>query len=380
MYDTSTFQNELIMISFGVDTMEKVMNLQLLLLVLILALILLIVGYLILNEINFRHKKSKEKKIYTSPNGHQVNELKSNIDKFLKIVANLKEDLINLPFYKDKADDFDKLEKKFDNLIIENKSLSEQKTKLESEIKHCQQQLQEKNNEVSEKQNEIKKIKKSNDEFVEKAKKAEILKGYAEKVVNYLDFCEGIIRNSNEKIFNTDIETTKILSALLQQALQKTIEIAKWKQICSDIKEKGIAIQNKDLISCFESNQETVQLIAFKKLCVSKLKIYTNALLILCEACSNLSQYSDNATVTILENEYKNIIREIKIKAKEIGILEIPEVKLFSSLGGCIAIDGTISFPYSVVKNLRKDHIIEIIEFGMKTEFEELTKTTVLIS
>ena len=155
--------------------------------------------------------------------------------------------------------------------------------------------------------------------------------------------------------------------------------MAKWKQICSDIKEKGIAIQNKDLKNCFQSDNDTERLNAFKTLCISKMKPFTNAVLILCEANSNLAKFVENTDVSSIENEFRNKITEIKSKAKSIGITGITEVKLFTPLGNNTAIEGKISLPYSSVTNLNKDIIIEIVEFGMKTEFEELTKTKVFI-
>jgi len=379
MVNIDTLQNTVNMLSNRVDTIENATNIHLFLLIAILALMIITVGYFIVSELLRRRIISVEKRNHHHNHYSVGVDQKSDIEKLLKILPNLPKELEKLQSYKSKADDFDRLEKNFEKVKNEKQTLSEQKANLENEKSAFQQKLQAKDNVVSDKLKEIEEHNKFNKELLEKVQKAEILKDYAGKVFDYIDFCENILKSANKKIYKTDVETEKIMLILLQQALQKTTEMAKWKQICSDIKEKGIAIQNKDLKNCFQSDKEAERLNAFKTLCISKMKPFTNAVLILCEANGNLSKFLESTDVSIIENEFNNKIREIKSKAKEIGITEIVEVKLFTHLGNNEAIDGTILFPYSVVKNLNKDVIIEIVEFGMKTEFEELTKTKVLI-
>jgi len=379
MVNIDTLQNTVNMLSNRVDTIENATNIHLFLLIAILALMIITVGYFIVSELLRRRIISVEKRNHHHNHYSVGVDQKSDIEKLLKILPNLPKELEKLQSYKSKADDFDRLEKNFEKVKNEKQTLSEQKANLENEKSAFQQKLQAKDKVVSDKLKEIEEHNKSNKELLEKVQKAEILKDYAGKVFDYIDFCENILKSANKKIYKTDVETEKIMLILLQQALQKTTEMAKWKQICNDIKEKGIAIQNKDLKNCFQSDKEAERLNAFKTLCISKMKPFTNAVLILCEANGNLSKFLESTDVSIIENEFNNKIREIKSKAKEIGITEIVEVKLFTHLGNNEAIDGTILFPYSVVKNLNKDVIIEIVEFGMKTEFEELTKTKVLI-
>lgn len=377
MVKTDTLQNAVNMISNRMDTMENATNINLILLIAILVLMIITVCYFVVGEILHLNKISAEKKKHH--NNSTGVEAKSAIEKFLKILPNLPKELGQLQFYKSKADDYEKLEKNLEKVKIEKQALSEQKEKLEKGKIDYQQNLLAKDKEVSDKLKEIEDHNKSNKELLEKVKKADILKDFAGNVSDYLGFCENIQNIANENINKTDVETAKILSVLLRHSLQKTTEMAKWKHICSDIKENGIAIQNKDLKNCFQSDKEAVRLNAFKALCISKMKPFTNAVLILCEANSNLSKFVENTDVSSIENEFKNKITEIKSKAKEIGITEIDEVKLFTHLGKNKAIHGQTSFPYSAVLNLNKDDITEIIEFGMKTEFEEQTKTKVLI-
>ncbi len=377
MVKTDTLQNAVNMISNRMDTMENATNIHLILLIAILVLMIITVCYFVVGEILHLNKISAEKKKHH--NNSTGVEAKSAIEKFLKILPNLPKELGQLQIYKSKADDYEKLEKNLEKVRIEKQALSEQKEKLEKGKIDYQQNLLAKDKEVSDKLKEIEDHNKSNKELLEKVKKADILKDFAGNVSDYLDFCENILKIANENISKTDVETAKIMAVLLQQAFQKTTEMAKWKQICSDIKEKGIAIQNKDLKNCFQSDNDTERLNAFKTLCISKMKPFTNAVLILCEANSNLAKFVENTDVSSIENEFRNKITEIKSKAKSIGITGITEVKLFTPLGNNTAIEGKISLPYSSVTNLNKDIIIEIVEFGMKTEFEELTKTKVFI-
>lgn len=379
MVNTDSLQNAADILANRVDTIENAINIQVVLLIAILALMVISIGYFVVSKLLHWIKiplvKNKNPK-----NDSQKGEPKSDIEKFIKILPNFSKELEKLQSYKSKADDFDNLEKNFKNMKEEKQQLSDQKAILEKEKLKFQQNLESKDKEVAEKLKEIEENNKANKELLGKIERADILKDYAAKVTDYLDFIESILKSTNEIINKTDLEIAKIMSVLLQQAFQKTTGIAKWKQICSDLIEIGIATQNKDLKNCFQSDKEAERLNAFKKLYISKMKPFTNAVLILCEANSNLSKFLESTDVSSIENEFKNKITEIKSRAKEIGITEIVQVKLFTHLGNKEAIDGTITFPYSSVKNLNKDDITEIVEFGMKTEFEEQTKTKVLIN
>lgn len=367
------------MLSSGTDTIENDINIQIVLLIAILVLLLISVGYFVVNKllhwIKIRKGKNQQPK-----NINPKVEPKSDIEKFLKILPNVSKELEKLQSYKSKADDFDELKNNFGKLEKQNETILKEKSELQTQLSDKKTELANQKTEflqkIQTKENEIN----ANKALLEKVRKAEILKDYAVKVADYIDFIDIILKSTNEIINKSDQETAKIMSVLLQEAFQKTTGMAKWKQICSDIIEIGIATQNKDLKNCFQSDKEAERLNAFKKLCISKMKPLTNTVLILCEANSNLSKFLENANVSSIENEFKNKITDIKSRAKEIGITEIVQVKLFTHLGNKEAIDGTISFPYSSVKNLNKDDITEIVEFGMKTEFEEQTKTKVLIN
>jgi len=309
---------------------------------------------------------------------------KNNIDRLLKILPNESKELKTLQSYKEKAEDYDRLEENLERLRAKNEEYKEKNSTLLEDKKGLETKLTNKDKEVADKLKEIEEQNKAKKEILEKVKKAEILKEYAGKVVDYLDFCGNILNTANEKISKADVEIAKIMSIFLQQALSKIAEMAKWQYICKDINENAIAILNKDLKNCFQSDKETEQFNAFKKLCISKIKSFTNAILILCEAYSKLSKFVENVeSVSSFENEFKNKIAEIKNSTKDVGIIEIAEAEIFTNISNNKGIEttyGNISFPYSTVKNLNSGDIAEIIEFGMKTEFEDMTKTKVLIN
>ncbi len=379
MNETDTLQHTINTFSYRIDRIENLTNIHLVFLVVILALLVILTGYFVMSKLLPFIKTREEKK---TPENKKTKggEPQSEVDKFVKILPSLLKEIETLQSYKSKSGDYDNLEKNLKNTIKENEELSGQKLDLLNENKSLQQKIQSKEKEVKEKINEIEEQYKSRKELLENVKKAEPLRDYAGKVFDYLCFCDSILKSTSEKINKTDADVSTVISTLLQQALLKTTEMAKWKHICSDINEKGIAIQNKDLKNCFLFSTDAENLDAFKKLCISKIKPFTSALMILCEANSNLSRFFGNKNLSNIESEYKNKITEIKSKAKEVGITEIAEVKLFTRLSNSNAINGVILFPYSTVKNLNKDDIAEIIEFGMKTEFEDLTKTKVLIN
>ncbi|MDR2971949.1 MAG: hypothetical protein LBU83_08485 [Bacteroidales bacterium] len=321
----------------------------------------------------------------------------------IKIIHKPHEASKKMQEYKEKFENYKRLLKDFEEtkhdkgmvekekkLLLEKynaiqRQLSEKETIHQRQItnigKETEEKIKKKDQQFADKLKEIEEQNKANAVILEKVRKADILKEYAGKVVSYIDFGENIMKIANKKTDNADIEIAKIMSVLLQQTLLKTVDIEKWKQICNDIIDTDIVIQNKDLKNCFQSNNEIEQLNAFKKQSISKLKIFTNSILILCESYRNLSKFIENVDVVNIESEFRNMIAEINNNAKEIGITEISEVRIFTSIDSNNAgsVDGRPSLPYSIVKNLKQDDIVEIISYGMKTEFEDMTKTKVLI-
>lgn len=304
-------------------------------------------------------------------------------DKLFEILPYLPDELQNLLAYKEKADDYDRLETDFEktrkHLETKNSTLLDEKTRLEKELAKEKKETSEKLR-ISEEKNI------AYDKLVNKVRKTEHLKEYAGKVSDYLNFIENIINTANNQCIefsNKNEEITKIMSVLLQQTLLKTETIAKWKQICRDIQESDIVVLNNTLKNCFQSNMESEQLKELKTKCISELKTYTNAILILCETYSNLSKFIEISEVLNIENDFKNIFAKTISNAKNIGIIEIEKVNIFTNIDNNKSAEtdtGQILFPYSTVKNLNKDDIAQIISFGMKSESgDSILKTKVLI-
>jgi hypothetical protein len=380
MAKIDTLQIAVDTLSNRIDTIESATSIHFVLLLAILGLLILAIGYYMFKELHHRCKSFSKKNKSIS----QHNEQKSSVERLINILPNLQKELDELRGYKEKAEKHDELENKYDELKKTNGTLekdnSDLKTELEqkeTEIATFPQKLQAKDDEVKNKLAEITEQNKANKDVLEKVKKTDLLKDYATKAFEYLVFAENVLQNTDKqckKIGNA------VMYALLQQAFSVTSELAKWKQICTDIK-IGIAVQNQDLKNCFQYEKPDEQLKAFKTLFISQLKPITNALLILCEANCNLSKFGINEKS--IENEFINRIESIKSNAKKIGIVEIADVKLFTKIDdnkGAEADSGQISFPYSTVENLNKDDIAEITQFGMQTEFDDsISKTKVLI-
>jgi hypothetical protein len=376
MTNSGTLQN----VYTIMETIEKSVNIHLILLIAILALLVIVIGHFVISKLLCRIKgKGKGGDKNNSAGVEPTKQL-------LKLIPNLQKEITELHGFKEKAKNYDNLKKNYENVKKDNETLSQQKSKLETEKSDLQEKLNAKETEVAEKLKEIEEQNKANGELLSKVKNADNLKDYAGKVVNYLGYFESILKNVSDTVATptqTDTEIAKIMSVLFRQALQKTTEMSKWKQICKDIQENCIAIQNKELKNCFQSDKAEETLKAFKKMCISNLKSFTNAILILCKAYSNLSKFLENTDVSSIECEFKQRIEAIKSKAKEIGITEIADTELFINLDknkNTESEDEQVSYPYSAVKNLKKDDIVEIIQFGMKTEFENMTKTRLLIN
>jgi len=313
------------------------------------------------------------------------------------IIRNPNRNSKKLQEYKAKIENCNKLLKDFEKakndkkLLIERnnaiqKQLSEKDAIHQKQInyinKESEEKIKKKEQQFADKLKEIEEQNKANAIILDKVRKVDILKDYARKVVDYVALCENILESANKKIDKVDVETAKIMSILLQQAAGKASEIANWKQICEDIVSIGVTVLNNDIKNCFQSNNETEQLNAFKKQSISRLRIITNNILILCEAYSNLSKFVDDTDAANIEDDFRNKFVEIKNSAKEVGIIEIAEVSIFTCIDSNSNVEsenGHPSLPYSIVKNLKQDDIVEIISFGMKTEFDNMTKTKVLI-
>jgi hypothetical protein len=360
-------------------------NIEVILLAVIIMLLLikpLTSGIKWLKNRSVRSKKPSDKK-----ESNNINKF-SEVEQFLNILPKLGEEIKALQEYKEKAGNYDQLKINYEVIETEKQTLTTEKSDLETQLVAIQQELEAKNTEVANKLQEIETQNTANKELLEKVKKVEYLKDYAGKVYSYIAFIETIIDNANDQCMDfdkKDVETAKIMSALLQQALLATSEMAKWKLICEDIKTNGVVVLNNVIKNCFQPDDETERLNAFKKKCISELKTYTNAVLILCESYGNLSKFVANAEVSSLENDFKQKQTRIINKAKETGIKEIAEVNMFTNIDidinkGAKAGSGEVTFPYLVVKDLNKDDIQQIIEFGMKTEFEDVTETKVLMN
>jgi len=357
-------------------------NIELILLivviVLLIALLLILINPVIVSKIF--HRKT------TTSHPNSGGKQKSIIDKLFEILPVLPKELEKLRGYEEKANDYDKLEKEFEAIKKQKEQLETNNTTLSDEKTRLVKDLENKNKDVSEKLNEIEEKNKIINELLSKIRKAEHLKEYAGKVSEYLYFVEDILNTANNRCIETrknNEESAKIMSILLQQTLVKTKTMEKWKQLCEDIQEKNIVVLNNALKNCFQSDNEAEQVKAFKAKCIIELQIYTNATLILCETYRNLSKLTkNNNNVSTLENEFNGIFASIKNKVKDIGIMEIADVKIFTNIDknkGTEASYGQITFPYSTIENLQKDDIAQIISFGMKTEFDDMTKTKVLI-
>ena len=345
-------------------------------------LLTVIIVLLLIEPINKLYRRNKYTNTDKTVNIKLVKQ-KNTMDKLLEILPALPDELQYLLNYKQKAEDYDLLKMNFErttNLLeTKNKTLSNEKTKLEKDFANERKETSGKFR-IIEEQNT------ANQELLTKIRKAEHFKEFAGKVSDYLKFINITVKKAYNQCLEFSIrdeKTGKIMFILLHQTLTKIEAMPILKQICDDIQENGIVIMKDALKNCFQSDKDAEQIIAFKTKCINELKEYTNAILIFCESYGNLSGFVENSDVSSLEKEYKNMISEIKGKAKNCGIMEIEEIHIFTNIDkneGAEAISEQISLPYTLVKSLNKDDIVQIISYGMKSEYgDKILKTKVLI-
>jgi len=261
-------------------------------------------------------------------------------------------------------------------------NIENNETVLETQLEDFQQRLQAIENKLSEngqktKSNQTQTT--NNDKhLIDKVKNVDFLKEYAENVCKYLETLDNIFKTAYKRYQELQQyeKTINAVGCLLQNACMTVLDLGKWMKLADEIKTYGIVINNQDIKNCFQSNNNYDRIKQFKILFSTPLKKYTNNLLILCEAMRNLSKFNNGeVAVGNIEKEFETQFNIIIKEAKNVGILEIDVAKLFTNItlnnNNIESINGNVSLPYLKVNDLKTEEIVEIVEFGMKTEFEK---------
>jgi hypothetical protein len=286
------------------------------------------------------------------------------------------------------SNELNKLNREISDLRNEKNKVENEKQNLANFINQLQidkanaeTNLQNANNEKTKVQSEL-------NHLQERVVALDFLKGYAESVFNYLEYCQKVSAdayNFFQKVSQQNPKQAYAAGHLLMkfQANINSLPIGNWIQIAQDIKDTG-ATTNRQLTRSFSQIQGNAERQKeFQRLLFSKVLVkYSSNILILAEAFKNISKFQG---ATDFANEAQNTFgkhtTEIVNKAKSTE-LEMKHVSLFENweryMGQVEDSGSERSLAYKDVEGLTKGSIAEIISIGVKT-FDEDTKTMIII-
>lgn len=204
------------------------------------------------------------------------------------------------------------------------------------------------------------------------------LEPFAKATYDYYNFCQtGYIKALEyfQKLNHSDSELVSIVSQLLvkfnSNIPNKTNH---WVGVINEIKDSK-ATANIDLIRSLKqipNNEEKSK--EFKRILLKEVfEKYSSSIFILTEEFSNLSKFTNGSTSAVKDFEqfFTRFKSELHSKSKTIG-LDLNYVPLFEHYEKYAAFtklaNQTCSLPYKNIKNITKDSVLEIINYGFGNE------------
>lgn len=204
------------------------------------------------------------------------------------------------------------------------------------------------------------------------------LEPFARATYDYYNFCQtGYIKALEyfQKLNHSDSELVSIVSQLLvkfnSNIPNKTNH---WVGVINEIKDSK-ATANIDLIRSLKqipNNEEKSK--EFKRILLKEVfEKYSSSIFILTEEFSNLSKFTNGSTSAVKDFEqfFTRFKSELHSKSKTIG-LDLNYVPLFEHYEKYAAFtklaNQTCSLPYKNIKNITKDSVLEIINYGFGNE------------
>jgi hypothetical protein len=275
----------------------------------------------------------------------------------------------------DLKNDKNKLESEKRNLDSTINQLRSEKDNSERSIDSIREEKNQKNSELNKLQDKVITV--------------DFLTAYSDGVLAYLKLCNEVSSDAFDyfnRISQQNLHDAFAAGHLLMtfQNSVNAIPVGNWMQIAQDIKDTG-ATTNKKLIRSFSQIQnEEERKREFQRLLFSEVLVkYSSSILILAEAFRNLGRFqASSELVNDAQNTFSKHVLELVSKVKATG-LENKYVALFKNfedfLGQAELVDREKSFAYKGITGLEKGAIVEIVSYGVKTNFEE-TKTLIILA
>ena len=267
---------------------------------------------------------------------------------------------------------------KIENLQKEIESYNGKITLLHKDIEQGNQKINELNSELTQVHKKKQEIEGEYLKYSEKVIFVDYLEPYAKATYDYYNFCQsGYLKalEYSQKLNHSDSELVSIVSQLLvkfnSNIPNKTNH---WVGVINEIKDSK-ATANIDLIRSLKqipNNEEKNK--EFKRIVLKEVfEKYSSSIFILTEEFSNLSKFTNDSTSAVKDFEqfFTRFKSELHSKSKTIG-LDLNYVPLFEHYEKYAAFtklaNQTCSLPYKNIKNITKDSVLEIINYGFGNE------------
>lgn len=267
---------------------------------------------------------------------------------------------------------------KIENLQKDIESFKGKITLLNKDIEQGNQKINELNSELTQVHKKKQEIEGEYLKYSEKVIFVDYLEPYAKATYDYYNFCQtGYIKALEyfQKLNHSDSELVSIVSQLLVKFYSNIpSKTNHWVGVINEIKDSK-ATANVDLIRSLKqipNNEEKSK--EFKRILLKEVfEKYSSSIYILTEEFSNLSKFTNDSTSAVKDFEqfFTSFKSELHSKSKTIG-LDLNYVPLFEHYEKYAAFtklaNQTCSLPYKNIKNITKDSVLEIINYGFGNE------------
>lgn len=267
---------------------------------------------------------------------------------------------------------------KIENLQKDIESFKGKITLLNKDIEQGNQKINELNSELTQVHKKKQEIEGEYLKYSEKVIFVDYLEPYAKATYDYYNFCQtGYIKALEyfQKLNHSDSELVSIVSQLLVKFYSNIpSKTNHWVGVINEIKDSK-ATANIDLIRSLKqipNNEEKSK--EFKRILLKEVfEKYSSSIYILTEEFSNLSKFTNDSTSAVKDFEqfFTSFKSELHSKSKTIG-LDLNYVPLFEHYEKYAAFtklaNQTCSLPYKNIKNITKDSVLEIINYGFGNE------------
>jgi len=267
---------------------------------------------------------------------------------------------------------------KIENLQKEIESFKGKITLLNKDLEQGNQKINELNSELTQVHKKKQEIEGEYLKYSEKVIFVDYLEPYAKATYDYYNFClSGYIKALEyfQKLNHSDSEIVSIVSQLLVKFISNIPNKTNhWVGVINEIKDSK-ATANIDLIRSLKqipNNEEKNK--EFKRILLKEVfEKYSSSIFILTEEFSNLSKFTNDSTSAVKDFEqfFTRFKSELHSKSKTIG-LDLNYVPLFEHYEKYAAFtklaNQTCSLPYKNIKNITKDSVLEIINYGFGNE------------